>query len=108
MNAYSTESEIVPPLSINPKDHKKLQENGDPKSRPVCDGSSCQNCRLSNIVCEILTPLVKGASGSEEIESTEELLSMVQRVNKEMQEEGERGEVVAGGGGPNRRGRGSP
>ena len=33
---------------------------------------------------EILTPLVKGARGSEEIESTEELLSMIDEVNEKL------------------------
>ena len=63
MDAYSTYSCTVPPLSVNPKDHKGSEVNGDPKSRPVCDGSKCLNCRLSDLLCQILTPLVKRVDG---------------------------------------------
>ena len=63
MNAYSSSSCTVPPLSINPKDHKAREVNGDPKTRPICDGSQSMNCRLSDILCKILTPLLKEKSG---------------------------------------------
>ena len=33
--AYSNNSCTIPPLTINPKDHKKGESNGDPKSRPA-------------------------------------------------------------------------
>ena len=42
------------------------------------------------MICDILTPVVKGAEGSDEIESTEELLSIVKKVNNKMRAESER------------------
>ena len=47
------------------------------------------NCRLSDILCKILTPLLKEKRGIEgdEVESTEELLSVVDRLNEQLERE---------------------
>ena len=39
-DAYVTEAGVVPVLSTMPKDHKPTEENGDPKTRPVCEAST--------------------------------------------------------------------
>ena len=93
MNAYSTNSCTVPPMSVNPKDHKVGEENGDPKSRPICDGSQSLNCRLSDIISKVITPLLKEKRGEEgdEVESTEELLSVVDKMNEKLRKEGMEG-----------------
>ena len=44
--------------------------------------------RLSDLLCEILIPLVRKENGGEKIESTEELLSIVKDVNEKLQKEG--------------------
>ena len=65
MNAYITNSCTVPPMSVNPKDHKAGEQNGDPKSRPICDGSQSMNCRLSDVLSKIITPLLREKKGEE-------------------------------------------
>ena len=104
LDAYSTTSCIIPPLSINPKDHKEGEKNGDPKSRPVCDGSSCQNSRLSDVLCEILTPVAKEMEGESEVESSEELLNVIEKINDETRRKIEKREGKESGEREGRRG----
>ena len=88
MDAFSTESFVVPPMTINPKDHKVVGPDDDPKSRPVCDASSCINGRLSDALCEVLTPIAN-EHGGPEVESGEELLHFIEKLNNEMKKEAE-------------------
>ena len=43
MDAYSSESCVVPALTVNPKDHKPCGEDGQPVTRPVCSAQTCAN-----------------------------------------------------------------
>ena len=74
------------------------EKNGDPKTRPICDGSQSLNCRLSDIICKILTPLLREKRGEEgdEVESTEELLSVVERLNKKLEKETKPADIIQG------------
>ena len=60
MDAFSSESCVVPPVTVNPKDHKPVNPGEDPPGRPVCDASSCINGRLSDALCEVLVPVSQG------------------------------------------------
>ena len=35
-DANELQSTVIPPVGVLPKDHKPLEESGDPKTRPVC------------------------------------------------------------------------
>ena len=77
------EGSQVVTLRLLLKDHKPY----DPKtnrvipSRPVVNGSAGFNCHLSEILSMILGPVSKEAIGSE-INSTSDLLSIIDNINK--------------------------
>ena len=79
-------STTLPILSLLLKDHKKLEENGDPKSRPVCGASASMNGELSEWLADIID--VTSAEPSEEVISGEELLAHIDEMNERLQVSG--------------------
>ena len=79
------EGSQVAPLRLLLKDHKAWDPNSGKviPSRPVVNGSAGFNCHLSEILSLILGPVAKEASGSE-INSTGDLLSLIDDVNKQI------------------------
>ena len=72
----------VPEMVLLVKDHKKWSEdNGTPvPSRPVVSGSKGINTHMSELVSEILEPIVKEMNAGE-VCSTEETLSKFDQIN---------------------------
>ena len=75
----------VAPLRLLLKDHKKFDPTSDSviPTRPVVNGNSGFNCHLSEVLSLVLGPVAKEASGAE-INSTGDLLSIVESVNSKM------------------------
>ena len=76
---------MVPNLYIFPKDHKDVQEDGNPKTCPVCGASSTINQELSEWISELLESALKGMEQAEVI-STEEMLSCIDDLNETWKE----------------------
>ena len=82
-DATELESTVVPVLSLLLKDHKKLKENGDPATRPVCGASRSINGEMSEKVSNILDSAGAKCSVEEAI-STEALLSNVDEIARKI------------------------
>ena len=75
----------VPELSVLVKDHKDwTYECGKVvPTRPVLSGNNCINIHLSEIISEIVEPLIINEQGSE-VQSTEEFLSRIDDLNTDV------------------------
>ena len=92
MDTYTTDTVSIPPLAMMPKDHKSMV-GSVPAVRPVCLCTSSINLRASDILSEVLTPIAREEGKNIESESTEESIYYVDKANKEIREELERGIV---------------
>ena len=75
-------SEEIPPMRLLIKDHKKVQPGELPSTRPVVNASKGMNVPLSDILSDILEPLVSEMEKSAEVISSEHLLHEVDKVNQ--------------------------
>ena len=73
----------VPPLSLLIKDHKVMNEEGLPSTRPVVSACRGMNVPLSDLLSEILEPLARDLMNSNKVISSEHLLNMIDSLNKE-------------------------
>ena len=75
----------VPDMALLIKDHKVWQESSNTPvpSRPVVSGNKGVNTHLSEIIAELLEPLVLELGGGE-VTSTEEALFLVENLNKKI------------------------
>ena len=89
VGAYTTKATVIPVLTTMPKDHKPLDENGDPKTRPVCKASSCANGRISDLVSDVLDKVANVVKDTAECKSTEEMLNKIEEAVKVILEKGE-------------------
>ena len=58
--AYQQDCDTIPILFTLPKDHKDKEENGDPKTRPVCGAKRSVNGRVGNLLSEVLRAVIEG------------------------------------------------
>ena len=69
----------IPPLKVLPKTHKDLEENGDPKTRPVVSSAAGMTSRAGNMIADIIVGVTRAGEGSmkmgREGPSTEVVLS---------------------------------
>ena len=74
----------VAPLYLLFKDHKgwTLETGKAPPSRPVVSAGSCQNDHLSEIILNVLEPIVKKWKGGMELESTGDMLAKINEINE--------------------------
>ena len=74
------------PVSLLYKDHKGwTREMGTvPPTRNVAGGHRGMNLYLSEIISDILEPIVETLAGGEEVISTEDLLARIDKLNMEM------------------------
>ena len=79
------ENQSVCPLSLLFKDHKgwKADSGTVPPTRPVMGGYLGINLHLSEIVSDVLDPVVGTYVGGKEIISTEDLLARAEILNEE-------------------------
>ena len=85
---------VIPNLSLMVKDHKPLDGEGQPKTRPVCGADRSMNGELSETLSIILDGTAIVLPGKEVI-STEELLHKVNELNLALL----KGDIKAGEGG---------
>ena len=70
-------------MSLLIKDHKSWSETSGKEvpSRPVVSGNKGVNTHLSELVSEVLEPLILELRGGE-VSSTEEALNLIESLNK--------------------------
>ena len=80
----------VPEMSILIKDHKKWSvDSGEPvPSQPVLSGNNTINTHLSELISELVEPIVSEHTGAE-IQSTEEALSILDEINWSIDKNGQ-------------------
>ena len=77
---------VVPNLTILQKDHKPVDpETGLPATRPVCEASVTFNQRANQHLCTILQGVTRSDPTCEKI-STEDMISRIDHLNKEIEE----------------------
>ena len=85
--AYQQECDTIPILFTLPKDHSRKEENGDPRTRPVCGAKRSVNGRVGNLISEVLRAVIEGEETDECI-STEEMLHHMEVAAKEIAGQG--------------------
>ena len=76
----------IPNLYLLAKDHKELEPNGDPKTRPVCTASETMNIELSEWVTDVVEAAL--ATGFQtEVISTEEKMKKIDDVKSKWRTE---------------------
>merc|ERR1712079_847671 len=83
--AYQQECDTIPILFTLPKDHSRKEENGDPRTRPVCGAKRSVNGRVGNLLSEVLRAVIEGEETDECI-STEEMLHHMEVAAKDIAE----------------------
>ena len=75
----------VAPMYLLFKDHKgwSLETGTPPPSRPVVSAGSGQNDHMSEIISNLLEPVVKTWAGGMEKESTGDVLALIDEINDE-------------------------
>ena len=91
----STLESSIPPLYGLRKDHKQVpieEEKLGPPTRPVCGATKSPNGALSNILSEVLERLsdCEDMKIGTECRSTEEMIAEFNRINGDVNEEGEK------------------
>ena len=79
---------VAPTLCPSPETHKPVGDNGDPKSRPIIQASSCITSRSSEIVSDILEAALLTFPVQHECKSTEDMLAKIDEANVKVQLEG--------------------
>ena len=67
----------VPKMTLLLKDHKEQKSDSLPSTRPVVSACVGTNGPLSELICELLEPVVNEATDSAEVISGEHLLNIV-------------------------------
>ena len=82
------ESMSVCPVSLLYKDHKGWVPGGGskPPTRPVAGGHLGINLHISEVVSDILDPVVELVEGGKEIISTEDMVAKVEMLNDKMKD----------------------
>ena len=73
---------VAPLLYPSPKTHKPLDSEGNPKSRPIVQASSCVTSHPGEILADILDAAILANPVQHESLSTEEMLAKVDRANE--------------------------
>ena len=84
-NIKITQSLSVAPLYILFKDHKgwTIETGKPPPAGPVVSAGAGQNDHLSEMISQILEPVVKMRPGGMEVTSTGDFISRVNKINEE-------------------------
>ena len=85
-NAVQLKSTVIPLMYPLIKDHKPVQEDGRPKTRPVCGASASINGELSEYVSRVLKAVCEKVDLAEVI-SGEELRAMVDQLVLDLDKE---------------------
>ena len=79
----------LPEMSLLTKDHKAWSWDSEKPvpTRPIMSGNSCINTHLSELISEVVEPLVLECGGSE-VQSSEEVLAQLDQINEHVRVEG--------------------
>ena len=79
----------LPEMSLLTKDHKSWSwdSNKPVPTRPVMSGNCCINTHLSELISEVVEPLVLEYDGAE-VQSSEEVLALLDNINEHVAVEG--------------------
>ena len=92
----STEACISPLLYPSPKTHKDIDDQGDPKTRPIVQANSCVTSRPGEVLADLLEAALMAYPEQAECRSTEEILAKIDAENMTVKEMGVN--VVVGSG----------
>ena len=81
--AKELKSSCIPNQRLLAKDHKPVDGEGRPKTRPVCAAARSPNGELSEFIADIVEAAID-ARGTEECISTEDLLSVIVSVSEKI------------------------
>ena len=84
----TTEACVAPLLYPSPKIHKSPDDKGDPRSRPVVQASSCLTSRPGEIVADVLEAALQSLPVTNECQSTEDMLSRIDKARHVIEDEG--------------------
>ena len=76
----------IPQMDVYPKDHKDPHPDGTPKGRPVCKANNTMNQRISDLCSDALGALFSADEDGCEVQSTEDLLSRINELNRQIRE----------------------
>ena len=82
--AKELQSSSIPVNSYTPKDHKPVGPNGLPKTRPLCGAHRSMNGELSEWLADIMEAMIQAQGDTKEAISTEDVLSQVDKVAREL------------------------
>ena len=82
--AKELKTTAIPRVKLLMKDHKEPGTDGVLKTRPVCTACRSPNGELSEYLADILDAAAEASDSSEEAISTEDLLSMVDKVSSKI------------------------
>ena len=71
------------PMYLTYKDHKgwKGEDNSAPPTRPIAGGNCGMNIHISEVLSEIIEPMVDAYEGGQEIISTEDCKARIEILN---------------------------
>ena len=77
-------SHTLCPMYLTYKDHKGWsgEDNSPPPTRPIAGGNTGMNLHLSEVISEIIEPLVDAYEGGDEIVSTEDFKAWLEITNE--------------------------
>ena len=79
-NNHMEDITTVPQATLQQKDHKPLQPDGNPKTRFLCHASTTYNQRLSNLLNDCLKATIE-SDKTDELISTKDFLHNVESLN---------------------------
>ena len=73
------------PMYLSYKDHKGWEGKDDspPPTRPIAAGNTGMNLHISEVISEMIEPMVDAFVGGEEVISTEDLKAKMEKLNEE-------------------------
>ena len=75
-------SDLVAPMYLQVKDHKKYSGSGPPPTRPVCGAVNGMDVHLSNILSPIIEAVADEQKDKKEVISTDDSLSRIDTFNR--------------------------
>ena len=83
-----SDSCVAPLLYPSPKTHKPLDEQGDPRTLPIVQASSCVTSRPAEILADVLEAALQSFPRQSECASTEEMLTRIDKANDDIRSRG--------------------
>ena len=92
---FTSHSLEVPTMRVSPKLHKKIGEDGSPKTRAIVGAGSCLEARALEVISDVIDAFVEDTENIE-CNSTEDMLNKMNTAEKLIEDEVN--EIVIGSG----------